>query len=261
MVGGPDLPPALARERGEGEQVVLGGVQVGRGLELGLQRVQDVSHLGLDRVGVGLLEYRPRQRGHPGPDRLGDLAQHIPGVAKPGRRRAGDQRGHEEAGADRTAADGRPGVAAQGRAGRGGGPSLFFSGRDVQQAIPYGIHDIARNTGWVDVGVDHDTSVFAAESVRRWWCCRGRPSTSHEVVIETIAATRTRAGLRVAAPLDPGDHPTGIAISKDRFGALPLVRHEVHGQWNHALLPESSTSRRPCPPARHTASPAGAARF
>ncbi len=70
---------------------------------------------------------------------------------------------------------------------------------------------------------------------------RGRPLTSHEVVIETIAATRTRAGLRVEAHLDPGDYPTGIAISKDRFAALPLVRHEVHGQWNYTLLPESST--------------------
>ncbi|MFC8277254.1 hypothetical protein ACFUJR_32930 [Streptomyces sp. NPDC057271] len=50
---------------------------------------------------------------------------------------------------------------------------------------------------------------------------RGRPLTSHDVVIETIAATRTRAGLRVEARLDRGDYPTGIAISKDRFAALP----------------------------------------
>ncbi len=47
---------------------------------------------------------------------------------------------------------------------------FFFSGPDVQQAIPYGIYDIVRNTGWVNVGVDHDTSVFAVESIRRW--CR-----------------------------------------------------------------------------------------
>lgn len=72
---------------------------------------------------------------------------------------------------------------------------------------------------------------------------RGRPLTSHEVVIETIAATRTRAGLRVEAHLDPGDYPTGIAISKDRFAALPLVRHEVHGQWNYALLSEPPASQ------------------
>ncbi|GAB3179867.1 hypothetical protein GCM10027162_32920 [Streptomyces incanus] len=50
---------------------------------------------------------------------------------------------------------------------------FFFSGPDVQQAIPYGIYDITRNTGWVNAGVDHDTSVFAVESIRRWWQSRG----------------------------------------------------------------------------------------
>ncbi|MET8631159.1 ISAzo13 family transposase, partial [Kitasatospora sp. NPDC004669] len=182
---------------------------------------------------------------------------------------------------------------------------FFFSGPDVEQAIPYGVYDIARNAGWVNVGVDHDTATFAVESIRRWWktrgqidypiatrllitadaggsngyryrvwkselaalaaetglvitVChfppstskwnkiehrlfshithnwRGRPLTSHDVVLQTIAATRTRTGLTVEAHLDTGDYPTGIAISKDRFAALPLVKHETHGQWNYS---------------------------
>jgi hypothetical protein len=37
------------------------------------------------------------------------------------------------------------------------------------KAIPYGIYDIARNEALVNVGVDHDTSAFAVESIRRWW--------------------------------------------------------------------------------------------
>ena len=49
----------------------------------------------------------------------------------------------------------------------------FFTGPDVEQAIPYGIYDLTRNTGWVNVGVDHDTCVFAVESIRRWWRARG----------------------------------------------------------------------------------------
>ena len=53
---------------------------------------------------------------------------------------------------------------------------------------------------------------------------RGRPLTSHEVVVNTIASTRTRTGLRVEAALDPGAYPTGVAISKQRFDALPLQR-------------------------------------
>ena len=71
------------------------------------------------------------------------------------------------------AAHGRAGVAPEGRAGAGGGPQLLLTGPDVEQAIPYGIYDVTRNTGWVNVGVDHDTSVFAVESVRRWWKVRG----------------------------------------------------------------------------------------
>ena len=35
--------------------------------------------------------------------------------------------------------------------------------------MPYGIYDLAANTGWVNVGTDHDTAAFAVESIRRWW--------------------------------------------------------------------------------------------
>lgn len=41
-------------------------------------------------------------------------------------------------------------------------------------AIPYGIYDIAANTGWVNVGTDHDTAEFAVASICRWWRHRGR---------------------------------------------------------------------------------------
>lgn len=37
------------------------------------------------------------------------------------------------------------------------------------KAIPYGIYDVAANTGWVSVGTDHDTAAFAVASIRRWW--------------------------------------------------------------------------------------------
>jgi hypothetical protein len=52
--------------------------------------------------------------------------------------------------------------------------SFFFTGPEVEQAIPYGIYDITRDSGWVNVGTDHDTSVFAVESIRRWWRARGQ---------------------------------------------------------------------------------------
>jgi hypothetical protein len=77
---------------------------------------------------------------------------------------------------------------------------------------------------------------------------RGRPLTSHEVVVKTIAATRTSRGLRVEAALDPGEDPTGVAISTERLDALALERHAVHGTWNSTLRPSSS----PAAPRRRT---------
>jgi hypothetical protein len=50
----------------------------------------------------------------------------------------------------------------------------FLSGA-LGRAIPYGIYDLAANTGWVSVGVDHDTAAFAVQSIRRWWHDVGRP--------------------------------------------------------------------------------------
>uniref|UniRef100_UPI0018DFB57D ISAzo13 family transposase n=1 Tax=Streptomyces fildesensis TaxID=375757 RepID=UPI0018DFB57D len=52
--------------------------------------------------------------------------------------------------------------------------SFFFTGPDVPHAIPYGIYDMTADRGWVNVGVDHDTSVFAVASIRGWWQARGQ---------------------------------------------------------------------------------------
>jgi hypothetical protein len=50
----------------------------------------------------------------------------------------------------------------------------FFAGPHVETVVPYGIYDVTANTGWVNVGVDHDTAAFAVASIRRWWHARGR---------------------------------------------------------------------------------------
>ena len=47
---------------------------------------------------------------------------------------------------------------------------------DKGKVAPYGVYDLARNVGWVSVGVDHDTATFAVESIRRWWRWMGRAS-------------------------------------------------------------------------------------
>lgn len=49
----------------------------------------------------------------------------------------------------------------------------FLSGAKGR-ATPYGIYDIGKDEGWVNVGADKDTSVFAVESIRRWWNAMGQ---------------------------------------------------------------------------------------
>ena len=61
---------------------------------------------------------------------------------------------------------------------------------------------------------------------------RGRPLTSHDVVINSIAATTTRTGLRVQAHLDDGTYPAGVKVSNAQIAALPVSRHPFHGDWN-----------------------------
>ncbi len=94
-----------------------------------------------------------------------------------GSRRPGGQRGHQEEGTGR----GRSRTAA-GSGGPAGEPVRVrthdFPDPELGKAIPYGIYDLAANTGWVNVGTDHDTAAFAVESIRRWWHGgRARPPT------------------------------------------------------------------------------------
>jgi hypothetical protein len=49
-----------------------------------------------------------------------------------------------------------------------------FPGKEVPRAFPYGIYDIGRNSGFVNVGTDHDTGAFAVASIRGWWRAEGR---------------------------------------------------------------------------------------
>jgi hypothetical protein len=49
-----------------------------------------------------------------------------------------------------------------------------FPGPEIARAFPYGIYDIGRNAGFVNVGTDHDTGAFAVASIRGWWRAQGR---------------------------------------------------------------------------------------
>ena len=49
-----------------------------------------------------------------------------------------------------------------------------FPNPSVPRAYPYGIYELTRNKGFVNVGTDHDTAAFAVASIRAWWRKEGR---------------------------------------------------------------------------------------
>lgn len=127
-----------------------------------------------------------------------------------------------------------------------------FVDKQVGKAIPYGIYDVGRNTGWVNVGQDHDTAQFAIESLRRWWqsvglpaypqadrlliCADGGGSNGARVRLWKVAlqALADETGLQITVcHLPPGtskwnkiEHRLFAHISMNWRGR-PLVSHEV----------------------------------
>jgi hypothetical protein len=66
---------------------------------------------------------------------------------------------------------------------------------------------------------------------------RGKPLVTYRTVIELIAATTTRTGLKIEADLDTGSYPLGQKISNGDLAALPIRPHDWHGDWNYSILP------------------------
>ena len=68
---------------------------------------------------------------------------------------------------------------------------------------------------------------------------RGKPLVSHQVIVNLIAATTTRHGLRVRAEIDPGTYPIGVKVSDKEVAAVRIERDSFHGEWNYTILPRS----------------------
>jgi hypothetical protein len=181
---------------------------------------------------------------------------------------------------------------------------------ELGKVTPYGVYDLAENTGWVNVGIDHDTAAFAVAGIRNWWnsigqaryprakqllitagsggsngyrvrlwklqlqkladetdlritVChlppgtskwnkiehrlfsfisqnwRGKPRVSHEVIVNLIAATTTKEGLRVQCRLDTNSYPQGIRVSDAELATVDIERDSFHGEWNYTIRPKS----------------------
>ena len=66
---------------------------------------------------------------------------------------------------------------------------------------------------------------------------RGKPLVSHETVVNLIAATTTRTGLKVRSGLDTGHYPKGVKVADADLATLYLQRDDFHGEWNYTLMP------------------------
>jgi len=66
---------------------------------------------------------------------------------------------------------------------------------------------------------------------------KGRPLTSHDVVVNLIASTKTKTGLKVKAKLDKGIYPKGIKISDKVMSEIDIKEHKFHGDWNYTISP------------------------
>ena len=64
---------------------------------------------------------------------------------------------------------------------------------------------------------------------------RGRPLTSHEVVINLIANTTTNTGFKIQSLLNTEKYPTGIKISEQEMTAINLEKNSFHGEWNYMI--------------------------
>jgi transposase len=68
---------------------------------------------------------------------------------------------------------------------------------------------------------------------------RGKPLVSHQVIVNLIAATTTKTGLRVRAEVDPGKYPKGVKVSDKEVASIRIERDQFHGEWNYAIFPRS----------------------
>lgn len=69
---------------------------------------------------------------------------------------------------------------------------------------------------------------------------RGKPLVSHETIVNLIAATTTRKGLKVRAELDSGQYPTGIKVTDEELETIHILREDFHGEWNYSIVPAES---------------------
>jgi hypothetical protein len=186
-----------------------------------------------------------------------------------------------------------------------------FEDKILGKVAPYGVYDIAANSGWVSVGITHDTAEFAVSAIRIWlekmgrqrypkaqelmitadcggsngarvrlwklelqkladetglaikvrhyppgtskwnkiehrmFChitqnWRSRPLTDRAAVVELIAATTTKTGLKIESALDTRTYKKGIKVSNAEMNRLDIRGDTFHPEWNYTITPRTA---------------------
>ena len=91
---------------------------------------------------------------------------------------------------------------------------------ELGRVAPYGVYDLAANSGWVSVGLDHDTASFAVETIRRWWHAMGqeRYPQAKELIITADGGGSNGSRLRLwKLELQKLADETGLIIAVSHF--------------------------------------------
>lgn len=70
---------------------------------------------------------------------------------------------------------------------------------------------------------------------------RGKPLVTHQVIVDLIAATKTKSGLTVCSRLDDGTYASGRRVSDNELAQVHLVPDHFHGEWNYTIHPARSS--------------------
>jgi len=103
-----------------------------------------------------------------------------------------------------------------------------FQDKILGKIAPYGIYDIDKNKGWINLGIDHDTAEFAVESIRKWWMKIGKSKYPKAKTLTITADSGGSNGYRTRLwkwEIQKFSNKTGLSIR---------VRHFPPGtsKWN-----------------------------
>ncbi|WP_408015826.1 ISAzo13 family transposase [Rhodococcus chondri] len=128
-------------------------------------------------------------------------------------------------------------------------PDHDFTGPDTPIAIPYGVYDLGRDTGWVNVGTNRNTAAFAVESLRRWWNDQGKadyPGAGRLLVTADSGGANSADSHLFKMDLAAFAHESGLFVTVAHFppgtSKWNKVEHRLFSRITHSLRGRPLTS-------------------